>query len=478
MTSARALRRALFIALAAASLAAGCAYTTVAVKEKTPAPGPAVKSGLAAVMPYVVDARVWPAQVSHSPIPNVRIFSEEITARVRSGLVERGLFSRLSAPAAGQPIQGQPVLKITMNNFLTANLGYNAWVAPHLILDGLLLPVFSGVLVASQGRVDTGAYLLPSTRLGTSFGAKLEYSEPGLPGPVLQREYLVKVEMEAVSERALLQSLEKGETFGVEIGKNEGYKTLDLFIETVARDARWAYLPEFRRLTAAEAQVGPGLAPAKQAAAVSGVLDLVKTLAYTEEEVKILRDGYLEPGPRATIANELRARWLNLPGAKDLPPDQRISAEQAVKLFDDPALLRAEVESILAERALTLAVKAINELTIPQTAASAPMQLVRVPTPAMPTQPAMAGRPEPPTQPAKSAGEAEASAPGKPSPNAALAARLRGAVAERLKQDPRLQSLLLNQAEKAVGPAWEPMRALLEEIGSPATAKYLTMRRG
>jgi hypothetical protein len=276
-----------------------------------------------------------------------------------------------------------------------------------------------------------------------------------------------------------LNSLEKGETYGVEISKEEGYKTLDLFVETVARDARWANLPSFRRLVVAEAQVGPGLPPAQQVTAVSGVLDLVKTLSYTEEEVKILRDGYLEAGPRATIVNELRARWLNIAGAKDLPPDQRLSAEQAVKLFDDPALLQAEVESILAERALTLAVKALNELTNPQTALNAPMQLTRVPRPAMPTQPAMAGRPEPPTQQVKPAGEAEASAPAKAAASAgALAAGLRGTVAERVRRDPRLQSLLLNQAEKAVGPAWEPMRALLEEIGSPATAKYLNSRRG
>lgn len=470
MTSARALRRALIIALAVASLAAGCAYTTVAVKEKTPSPGPAVKSGLTAVMPAVVDNRVWPTQVSRSPIPNVRIFTEEITARVRAGLVERGLFSELAAPA-GQATQGRPWLKITMTTFLTANLGNNAWVAPHLLLDGLFLPVFSGVLVASQGRVDSGAYLLPSTRLGTSLGAKLEYSEPGLPTPVLQRDYLVKVEMEAVSERALLKSLEKGETFGVEIGKDEGFKTIDLFIETVARDARWAYLPDFRRLVIAEAEVGPGLPPAKQAAAAEGVLDLVKPLAYTEEEVKVLRDGYLEAGPRATITNEMRARWLDLADAKALPDQQRVSEEQAAKLFDDPALLRAEVESILAERALALAVKAINSLAVPQTAA-APAQ----PAPAMPAQPAMAGRPEPPAQGVR---PAEAAAPGRPDAlSAALAAKLRGALAARVKQDPRLQSLLLNQAEKAVGPAWEPMRALLEEVGSPSTNKYLNMRRG
>jgi hypothetical protein len=478
VTSARALRRALFIALAFASLAAGCAYTTVAVKEKSPAPGPAVHSGLTAVMSNVNDARAWPATVSSAPIPNVRIFSEEITARVRAGLVEKGLFVRLAEP--GSPAsQGQPTLRITMTNFLTANLGSNAWVAPHLILDGLMLPAFSGVLIASQGRVDSGAYLIPSTRMGTSFGAKLEYSEPGLPAPVLQREYLVKLEMEAVSERTLLSSLEKGETYGVEIGKAEGYKTLDFFIQSVASDARWAYLPEFRRLVAAEAKVGPGQSPAQIVAAVGGVLDLVKPLTYTEEEVKILRDGYLEAGPRATIANEMRARWLNLPDAKALPPQQRVTEEQAAKLFDDPALLKAEVESILADRALILAMKAINLLLLPQAAAAgpAPGQLTRVAPAVMPAQPAMAGRPEPPTQPARPAGEA-AAAPAKPSASPALAAKLRSAVAERLKGDPRLQALLLNQAETAVGPAWEPMRVLLEEIGSPATTKYLSMRRG
>lgn len=476
MTSARALRRALFIALATASLAAGCAYTTVAVREKTPAPAPAVKSGLTAVMPAINDSRVWPAQATTAPIPNVRVYSEEMSARVRAGLVEKGLFAKLSVPG-GPADQAQPTLRINVDTFLMANLGTNAWVAPHLILDGLTLPIFTGVLIASQGRVDSGAYLVPSTRMGTSLRAKLEYLEPGLPAPVLQREYLVKLELDAVSERALLSSLEKGETYGVEIGKDEGQRTLDLFIHTVASDARWAYLPEFRRLVAAEAKVGPGLPPAQQAAAAEGVLDLIKPLTYTEDEVKVLRDGYLEAKPRANIVNELRARWLDLPDAKALPPQQRVSEEQAAKLFDDPALLKGEVESILAERTLVLALKAINALALPQSALPAPRQLTRAAAPAMPTQPAMAGRPEPATQEAAPAAGVESSGPVRPD-SAALAAKLRAALAARIQQDPRLQALLLNQAETAVGPAWEPMRALLEDVGSPSTKKYLSLRRG
>jgi hypothetical protein len=89
----------------------------------------------------------------------VRLFSPKITDRIRADLVGKELFSEL-VYLAGQATQDLPVLKITLstNTFLTANLGNNAWVTPYLILDGLILPLFGGVLVASLGRrVDTGA---------------------------------------------------------------------------------------------------------------------------------------------------------------------------------------------------------------------------------------------------------------------------------------------------------------------------------
>jgi hypothetical protein len=226
--------------------------------------------------------------------------------------------------------------------------------------------------------------------------------------------------LEDGSERVLIRSLKKGDAYGVEIGKDEGYKTLDLFIETVARDTYWAYLPQFRLLVNAETKGAPSQSPIAQAKAAESVLEVIKPLAYTEEEIKVLRNGYLEAGPRVAITNEMRACWLNLSNAKALPPQQVISEEPAVKLFKDPSLFGAEVESILAGRALALAIKAIN---------------AQRPGPAP-------GRPEPPTQHLGPAGEAKA-------------ARLRAGLAERVKQDPHLQTLLLEQAEKAVEPAWE-----------------------
>ncbi len=489
MRPARSIRIALFIILAVAVLAAGCAYTTVAVREKLPQPGPVVKAGLTADMPPVADSRQWPTQVSTQPIPNVRIFADEITAKVRTGLVDSGLFTRLDPVAHAAPPDhsvanfARPRLSISIKTFLVANLGYNAWVAPHLLLDGALLPVFTGVLISTQGRVDSGAYILPSTRLGTSIGAKVQYFEPGMAAPVLEKDYLVRVEMEAVSERRLLHSLEKGETYGIEIGKDEGYRTLNLFVETVARDARWAYLPEFRRLVKAETVVKAAPAGEKQIRALDGVLDLLKPLAYTEEEVKVLRDGYLDAGPRATIANDMRARFLNLANAKELPPSQVISEEQAVKLFDDPALPKAEVESVLADRVMALAVKVMTNLVVEPAVPTLTSQPGARPGVApgaqtFPSQPAMAGRPSPPVQarpaPGYSPGKAEAK---KASASAqAMSAALSGEIAARVKQDPRLQSLLINQAEKAVGDSWAPMKGLLEQVGSPSTKRYLEQR--
>ncbi len=436
MKSALVLKTALCSLLALSLLLSGCAYTTVTRSERIPQPGHDVPAGLAAVLVPLQDQRVWPGQTSSNPIPNVRMYAPEMTEAIRQGLLRRGLFSQLAK--AGEPAaKGMPnQLRIDLKEFMLTNLGNNAWVVPHLLLDGALLPVFTAAMVGTQGKVDMGGYLIPSTRMGTTFNAKVTYREAGFTAPVLERDYLVKVELEQVSERKLLKSVSEGERYGVEIGKEQGQKTLDLFVQTVASDARWAFLPQFRRLVKAEALIKESSEPAKQIAAARELLDLVKPLSYTEEEIKVLRDGYLDAGPRANIVNEMRAQWLNLPGAKDVPREHFISEQRAEELFNDPSLYRAEVESVLAERALGIMVQVLTQDYLGKEEAPklSQAQLDRLRQP------------------------------------------LRQELVAKLKNQPRLQSLLLVQADKAIGKAWAPMKLVLDDVGDPVVEKYLKKR--
>ena len=152
--------------LASLALGAGCSTikTATTADAPTPAPGPVVRAGLKAVMPPVTDKRSWPREDSGTPDPNIHIFAPGITNQLRNGLVNSGLFVALPAPdqPAAQGINDQ--FTVTINEFSLSTLGNNPWSAGAYILDGLILPVFGVVAVATKGEVDSGAYLLPSTR--------------------------------------------------------------------------------------------------------------------------------------------------------------------------------------------------------------------------------------------------------------------------------------------------------------------------
>ncbi|MFH1059360.1 MAG: hypothetical protein V1797_11885, partial [Pseudomonadota bacterium] len=348
--------------LLALSLAAGgCAYTTVVAKERIPQPGPPVKAGLKAVMPMVSDRRTWPDRLTgDQPIPNVRVFAPQMTSVLRQDLLASGLFTALPAPGDPAADGLKPTLSLTVGNFALSNLGTNAWVVPHLLLDGVALPFFTLTTIYSKGRVDMGGYVTPSTRIGTVLAVNLEYTE-GLTAPVLERKYLINHEVEQVSERQMLSEMRDYAGQGAEIGRAKGVETLKILAHAIASDPHWQHLPQLRRLVAAEQVVKTGQPFPEQVAAVEGVLDILdRPLTMTEEEVKVLRDGFLDAKARATIINDTRVRWLGLSGPAQLPANLLVSEEQAEKYFDDPALPPYAVESNLYQRVIALAIKVLT----------------------------------------------------------------------------------------------------------------------
>ncbi len=470
-------------ALLAAMLAlGGCAYTVVTSEVTPPKPGPPVHTGKAAVMDQVADQRSWPAEAPKARIPNVRIFAPEMTKLLRSQLLQRGLFSALPAP--GDPAAGQvkAELEVTVRSFALEETGRNAWLVPHLLLDGVVLPVFTVVAVGTGGEIDLGGYVFPSTAMATRLRASLSWREPGLTKPVLSRDYLIRMPLGGVSQRQMREHMGDPLTYGVSVGKEAGVKAITLLAEQASRDPHWAYLDDYRRVAAAEEAMKrfrrasrpkagsapaprpesyrrykaspevrvdkyrnvarPLKAPAGQAAGAAptlaqmvartrNLLYLLRPLAYTPEEVGVLSDGYLEPAQRAAIVNDIRARRYVLESPGQLPPAERLSAAQAAKLYDSPKLGRAQVEAGLVERVLALAVEVLT--------------------------------------PRSEAPSAQA---------AALRQGLLNDLAARLKDKPRLQILLIAKAELAVKKSWPPMAELLKLVGSPLTQRYLASRGG
>lgn len=471
--------------LALSLLAGGCAYTTVTAKERIPKPGPPQQVGLAAAMPPVVDQREWPAVASDQPIPNIRIFAPEMTQQLRQDLLATGLFSALPAPGAPEAKDLPAELQLKVSNFAIANLGTNAWIIPHLLIDGVALPVFTVTAIYSKGMVDLGGYLTPSARVGATLNADLEYGEGG-PAPLLKRSYVVRVEMEQVSEREMLSQMSDYSTWGAKAGQEYGRKALKELARNIAADPNWKHLATLRRLVAAEQAVKSGLPLDQQVAAAEEALRLVSApLTMTEEEVKVLRDGYLEAKARATIVNDLRATWLGLSGPKDLPAEQAVSLEEAEALFDDPKLPLYQMQSNYAQRAIALAVRVLTpvEATAKEPGGQAAEVVSLPPGPRPPAAAVATGSPgtsNPDPTPADAPNLSTAAAPPALSPAQAqaLRQRLQTALAGLLAGDLRKQVLATSQADNAVGAEWKPMAELLGQVGAPYVQRYLKQRAG
>jgi hypothetical protein len=471
--------RAHILLLAGLALLAGCAAVTTA-EVPTPAPGPQIKAGLRAVMPRVIDQRYWPSDTAGAPNPNVHLFAPGITSRLRSGLIKAGLFAALPAPGQPSAAAMSDKLEITVTKFELSKLGNNAWAAPAYIVDGLVQPVSGGVLVATKGQVDTGAYLLPSTRVGTTLAANLAWDIKGIKDTVLKRSYLVRVELGAVSERQLIASLDETRGYGVKVGKVEGAKALDKLVQAIARDPHWLYLNSYIRLARARQVIaGSGSTPEARLHAARGLVGLLAPLAYTPAEAKILRDGVLPAAGRANVANDLRARYLGLSGPGALPAGQRVSEAQAAKLFNSPRVERSLAQAEVTRQAMELIMAALT----PRDAKSAAQ-----PKPAAASAPradldSAGGSRNPAPGPAQASANAKAlakqkaPAPEPLSPQARrLQAQLAAELAAALRGRVRLQAVFLEVADEAVGRQWPVAKSVLSQINSPQVKNYLAQR--
>lgn len=468
--------------LAGLTLGAGC--TTVSTADApTPAPGPVVKAGLKAVMPPVIDKRSWPAEDSGTADPNIHIFAPGITGQLRQGLLASGLFAALPAPdqAAAAGINDQ--LTITVSEFSLSVLGNNPWAAGAYVVDGLVLPVFGVVAVATKGEVDTGAYLLPSTRVGTTLNVEVSWGEKGSKKPILSRGYLVRVELGSVSQREIMASL--GGTSsedGVKVGKVQGMKALQELTQSISRDANWLYLNSYVRLARAREIIENSSDPGLRMQAAQGLLGLLASVSYTPAEANTLRDGLLSADLRASQVNTLRAAYLGLADADGLPAGQKLTRDQAEKLFNDPALVRAQAQGEVVNQTLGLIMSAMAPITPKVVAVAAPVETkVTIPVLTRPTMPApdesFPGQKK--AAPAAPAAKAPAAQP-KPlalSPQAqAVQEQLIAQLAGALKGQPRLQGMFVLQADSAVGPLWPVAKKVLIKLDSPQTKAYLAKR--
>ncbi len=522
------LRPALFCALAGLVALAGCAYTTVPPKLAPPAPGPVVHTGQAAMLAPVKDRRSWPAMESKRPIPNVRLYKKEITATLRRALQKRGLFTALPGPQDPEGLALEHQLQVSVQRFQLKSIGTNAWVVPHLLADGLALPVFTVVALATSAEVDMGAYVFPSTKAATTLKVKVVLRQRDLPLPILVRNYLVTLPLGSMSQRQFMDQMGDAQSYGASLGREEGIKALDRLAETMSRDPYWAYLDRYRRVrlvqymynryraalkrarkkeanrqkaarkkgalpkatpapATAAAPPAPGNRPqpwnlqqkwrppclAEVVQGAQDLLDILPQPAYLPEVANIIRDPYLKfkktPLKRAALIDDIRAQRLGLADASKLPPHLRMPPEKMDALYDDPEVANSLVETDLARRILRIVV---GVLTPPP-----PLEgEAAVPEGAFTRRGVMfQGQLWLPSARGPVGSLTPLVYP-EPKNAGQMRARLRRNLAARLKASPRLQVLLLPLADRATRWAWPAMQELLLQVDSPVTRAYLGRR--
>lgn len=517
------LRAALFCALAGLLALAGCAYTTVAPKLAPPAPGPVVHTGQAAMLPPVKDQRSWPVVESKRRIPNVRLYKKEITQALRRALEQRGLFTALPGPQDPKGLALEHQLQVTVSRFRLQSTGTNAWVVPHLLLDGLALPVFTVVALATSAEVDMGAYVFPSTKAATTLKVTAALRRRQLPLPILVRNYLVNLPLGAVSQRQLMDQMGDVQSYGASVGRQEGLKALDQLADTMSRDPYWAYLERYQRVQlvqymynqyqaavkkarkqeanrrqaaeqekaapappAAAAPLVPGSRPqpwdlqqkwrppslGELVAAAQGLLEIMPRPAYLPEVANIIRDPYLKykktPVKRAALIDDIRAQRLGLAGAEELPAQWRMDPAKLDALYDDPGVARSLVETDLARRILRVLVGVLTPAAPLEGEAAAPAE-------AAPAGITIAGQLWLPSAKGP-VGSLTPRVYPEPENAGKLRAQLRRLLADKLRPSPRLQVLLLPLADRAARWTWPAMEELLRQVDTPVTRAYLSRR--
>ena len=450
-------RLAFGILVVASLVMSGCSFTTVTKKYPKPAPGPQISTGLSAVMPQVKDQRSWPNATPAKAIPHVRYFAPQITKTLRKELVDAGLFNSLPQPDDPAAAGLKDRLDISIRQFGLEQTNNNFFALPHLLADGLFLPAFAITTVLSGGRIDMGAYLIPSSTAATNASVSMNYVEEldDADRIILTRTYLIEQELGAVSERQLNQGVSHGGEFGVKVGQEEAAKVMNKLIQSMTRDPYWAYLADYRTLKKAEENAKDSALLEEKIEAANSVMNLLRPLPFTLTEISVVLNSKISYSNRASIINDLRKQRLGEEAVNSAP----YSEERIKELFNDPRLMQAKVESGISQRALKVVLTALK--------------------PGM-TKKQIAEKEEKEAAEKKEGPPPLGAAPAKTPPDPAKAAELRdkltGDLAARIKGNPQLQALLLAQADIAVGELWKPMAKILDAVDSPQTRAYLKKR--
>ena len=125
--------------------------------------------------------------------------------------------------------------------------GHNAYLAPHALVDAVLLPFFSLAAAASDGHWDLGGWVIPSTMVKFTTQVNLAVVSVKGGGQIFGKTYLVSMIDPAVNENQLYEGFRESPLDGQELARSEAPQIIDDVFTLMARDPELPLLPLYAR---------------------------------------------------------------------------------------------------------------------------------------------------------------------------------------------------------------------------------------
>ena len=181
-------------------------------------------------------------------------------------------------------------LGLELKSLVLKKTGYNALMVPHTLLNSTLLPAFALGAIGSDGHVDLGGRLIPSSEIRLTTEVTLNVLSRRGGGLVFSKQYTVELTDKMVSDSSLYQGIFVGAGDGQDLGRKMAPRIIADVFGMMTRDPELLYLPRYARAVwLGRIMQDERVAPAFKARIFDRVAGRVNVPEWSAEEMKILK---------------------------------------------------------------------------------------------------------------------------------------------------------------------------------------------
>jgi hypothetical protein len=236
---------------------------------------------------------------------------------------------------------------LDLKTIVLKEAGHNTWLAPHVLLDTLLLPLFAAGAMVSDGRFDLAARVFPSTTAAVIMDVELNVLSLKAGGLLFSKPYQARALAGRVYESTLQPNVRSGTGNTQELGQRLAALASENVFSEMTLDPELFRLPELanavwlRRILA-----GPRLNASEKERLINKLADRTEIPCLTEEEIERLQA--LEPDDiqGATVVLERRPV---LTGVADPPSPVLVNPKRLAETRAWMAVFKTMVTAMLEE---------------------------------------------------------------------------------------------------------------------------------